>query len=162
LTLVGLEGERYDVAATRLGVPVGTVRSRLSRGRLRLRELIDGVPQPQAAQSRPSGSIMLSSGLIRRHQRSPAGRAGHVGDRDRSTPRSTAPLRRSSFLAPRSRNALGNARLKGGSAPPSQTLAPVTRHASVARARSSIRRTMSRTSAVSCMSTFSFLFQHRR
>ena len=41
ILLVGLEGMRYDEVATILGIPVGTVRSRLSRGRDRLRELMD-------------------------------------------------------------------------------------------------------------------------
>lgn len=39
LVLVCVEGEDYDTAAERLGIPVGTVRSRLSRGRERLRRL---------------------------------------------------------------------------------------------------------------------------
>ena len=40
LLLVGLEGMDYENVARILGVPTGTVRSRLSRGRKRLRELI--------------------------------------------------------------------------------------------------------------------------
>ena len=40
LLLVGLEGMDYQSVAQILGVPIGTVRSRLSRGRERLRELI--------------------------------------------------------------------------------------------------------------------------
>ena len=40
--LVGLEGLSYRDAADVLGVPVGTVMSRLARGRERLRRLVDG------------------------------------------------------------------------------------------------------------------------
>jgi RNA polymerase sigma-70 factor (ECF subfamily) len=49
LLLVGLEGMDYDSVAQILGVPVGTVRSRLSRGRERLRELMGRVREPQSA-----------------------------------------------------------------------------------------------------------------
>jgi RNA polymerase sigma-70 factor, ECF subfamily len=41
LLLVGLEGMRYEEVAVVLNVPVGTVRSRLSRGRDMLRRLMD-------------------------------------------------------------------------------------------------------------------------
>src|SRR5271168_1230966 len=41
ILLVGLEGMGYQEAAKILGIPVGTVRSRLSRGRDMLRELMD-------------------------------------------------------------------------------------------------------------------------
>ena len=40
ILLVGLEGMRYEEVATVLGVPVGTIRSRLSRGREALRRLV--------------------------------------------------------------------------------------------------------------------------
>jgi RNA polymerase sigma-70 factor (ECF subfamily) len=42
LLLVGVEDLSYGEAARVLGVPIGTVMSRLSRGRERLRRLIDG------------------------------------------------------------------------------------------------------------------------
>jgi RNA polymerase sigma-70 factor, ECF subfamily len=51
LLLVGLEGMRYEQVATILGIPVGTVRSRLSRARTTLRLLMDGV---KAASNRES------------------------------------------------------------------------------------------------------------
>jgi RNA polymerase sigma-70 factor (ECF subfamily) len=41
ILLVGLEGMRYEEVASVLNVPVGTVRSRLSRGRDQLRRLMD-------------------------------------------------------------------------------------------------------------------------
>jgi len=40
ILLVGLEGMAYEEVATVLNVPVGTVRSRLSRGRDQLRRLM--------------------------------------------------------------------------------------------------------------------------
>jgi RNA polymerase sigma-70 factor (ECF subfamily) len=42
LLLVGLEGFSYEEAASITGAPIGTVMSRLSRGRQRLRAYLDG------------------------------------------------------------------------------------------------------------------------
>ncbi len=44
ILLVGLDGLRYDEVAEIMGVPVGTVRSRLSRGRAELRALMGIAP----------------------------------------------------------------------------------------------------------------------
>jgi RNA polymerase sigma-70 factor, ECF subfamily len=48
ILMVGLEGMRYEAVAEIIGVPVGTVRSRLSRGREALRRLMGIVPDRQA------------------------------------------------------------------------------------------------------------------
>jgi RNA polymerase sigma-70 factor (ECF subfamily) len=47
ILLVGLEGMSYDEVAAIVGVPVGTVRSRLSRGRDQLRRLMDIEEEPR-------------------------------------------------------------------------------------------------------------------
>ncbi|TMK27577.1 MAG: sigma-70 family RNA polymerase sigma factor [Alphaproteobacteria bacterium] len=49
ILLVGLEGIRYDDTAQILGIPIGTVRSRLFRGREALRKLLDMDSQPRSA-----------------------------------------------------------------------------------------------------------------
>jgi len=45
VVLVALEGVSYDQAAEMLGIPVNTLRSRLFRGREKLRELMDGTEE---------------------------------------------------------------------------------------------------------------------
>jgi RNA polymerase sigma factor (sigma-70 family) len=53
LTLVGVEGLSYEQAAAALGIPVGTVRSRLSRARQELRRSFGGDERPSAAKAAP-------------------------------------------------------------------------------------------------------------
>jgi RNA polymerase sigma-70 factor (ECF subfamily) len=56
LLLVGLEGMRYEEVASVLDVPVGTVRSRLSRGRDMLRHLMGMVPEDDDEPVRPNAA----------------------------------------------------------------------------------------------------------
>jgi RNA polymerase sigma-70 factor (ECF subfamily) len=51
ILLVGLEGMQYEEVAEIVGVPVGTVRSRLSRGRDALRRLMGAAPDDHHAQA---------------------------------------------------------------------------------------------------------------
>jgi RNA polymerase sigma-70 factor (ECF subfamily) len=60
ILLVGLEGMRYGEVAMVLGVPVGTVRSRLSRGREALRKLIGADPSSDDL-AREAGGARSSS-----------------------------------------------------------------------------------------------------
>ena len=57
LLLVGLEGMDYENVAEILGVPIGTVRSRLSRGRERLRKLIGRDRRPQQTSHSPDTEV---------------------------------------------------------------------------------------------------------
>ncbi|WP_230532049.1 sigma-70 family RNA polymerase sigma factor [Microvirga roseola] len=63
LHLVAIEGLSYQEAATALGIPVGTLMSRLGRARAALRAFEAGsdLPQPAEGQSRPTLRIVGGS-----------------------------------------------------------------------------------------------------
>ena len=56
LVLRDMEGLEYTEAAAVLGVPVGTVKSRLHRARMAVRERLLGVLDPASAGERPAES----------------------------------------------------------------------------------------------------------
>ena len=60
ILLIGLEGMRYEDVGRILKVPVGTVRSRLSRGRETLRRLMDVGEQADVKPGIPSCKVALS------------------------------------------------------------------------------------------------------
>jgi len=83
ILLVGLEGMRYEEVAVVLDVPVGTVRSRLSRGREALRRLIGITPDPDAE------TTMTDAAALSRSRQRLAGLTGtsiKVPDGRRQTP----------------------------------------------------------------------------
>lgn len=60
LLLVGMEGMRYEEVAQVLGVPIGTIRSRLSRGRDMLRDLMGMKPEETSASPVPDLRLAAS------------------------------------------------------------------------------------------------------
>src|ERR1700719_1843169 len=61
ILLVGLEGMSYETAANVLSAPVGTVRSRLSRGRDALRRLMGLPEKAERAVTAPSAAVPLAA-----------------------------------------------------------------------------------------------------
>jgi RNA polymerase sigma-70 factor (ECF subfamily) len=90
ILLVGLEGMRYEAVAEIIGVPVGTVRSRLSRGREALRRLMgmvgDGLERAQ--------SVRHTSAA---HEPRPALRLAASGPRRVRPPATATAARRAGF-----------------------------------------------------------------
>ncbi|TMJ56271.1 MAG: sigma-70 family RNA polymerase sigma factor [Alphaproteobacteria bacterium] len=64
ILLVGLEGMRYEEVAVVLKVPVGTIRSRLSRARESLRRLTDSLPEEEGSTARLHASPCTSRQIV--------------------------------------------------------------------------------------------------
>ena len=79
ILLVGLEGMRYEEVALILGVPVGTVRSRLSRGRDQLRRLMDLGDEESQPTAEIDGAAAPGHRRAVRHRRTSAGQTAAGG-----------------------------------------------------------------------------------
>lgn len=66
LLLVSVEDMSYEEVAKITGVPIGTVMSRLSRGRSRLRDLMNGAGVPSASRSESTSSAADGPRTLRR------------------------------------------------------------------------------------------------
>jgi RNA polymerase sigma-70 factor (ECF subfamily) len=61
ILLIGMEGMSYEEVATIMNVPVGTIRSRLSRGRDALRALMDEDVRPGRAETAAANAATAAS-----------------------------------------------------------------------------------------------------
>ena len=99
LLLVGLEGMDYEGTAAVLSIPVGTVRSRLSRGRELLRKLM-GVEKPPRQVGRPKRSAGVAAMPPCTRKRADGRSTRRLSVRSRRLPENAAVLIKPRTLAP--------------------------------------------------------------